>query len=81
VTQFISMNVKVKEKKKKKNVPKNMFNVDQDLKKLKMPCQILSQETSSFDDIRGNKSALCFKCLEYLLNRADVLKFIKNMPF
>jgi len=55
------MNVKVKEKKKKKNVPKNMFNGDQDLKKLKMPCQILSQETSSFNDIRGNKSALFLK--------------------
>jgi len=75
------MNVKVKEKKKKKNVPKNMFNGDQELKKIKVSYQILSQETSSFNDIRGNKSALFFKCLRYLLNRADVLKFIKNMPF
>ena len=61
MTQFISMNVKVKEKKEKKNVPKNMFNGDQNLKKLKMPCQILSQETSSFDDIRGDTSALFLK--------------------
>ena len=55
MTQLISITIKVKEEKKKKNVPEAAFNGDQDLKKLKkMPCQSLTHETALFNDKRHN---------------------------